>query len=351
MRVGLVGCGRIARVHRSYLQKLPHVELVGVWDTDEGARSVFAGEARLSSYSTLHELLECGRPDVVHVLTPPATHAPLALELLGAGVNVLIEKPFALATAEADAIMAAAGRSGCWVTVDHNRWFDPVVQRAAEVLASGRLGRLVGVDIFQGADAAEVEKLSGGSTHWSVQLPGGTLHNLASHPLYLMRRFAGPVHDLRVVGRKTNGCQLEEVRLVALGEQAPACVSMSLWARPFMNRLTLLGTEASVEVNLNNMTLIERRPRSLPKLLGKVWPNISEATQLLWATVQNGAAFAAGRQRFYPGIGAHLGALYERVAAGELPPVTATEGRDVVAWYDEILIQCGLDASRPAPAA
>lgn len=351
VRVALVGCGRIARVHRTYLAELPEVELVGLCDVDDAARNAFAAEVNLPAYATVAELVSRGKPQVVHVLTPPATHAPLALELLNAGVNVLVEKPLALAAGEADSVLDAARRAGCWVSVDHNRWFDPVVQEAARAVATGRLGRLVGVEVFQGADPSEAEKLAAGNTHWTARLPGGTLHNLAPHPLYLMRRFAGRTQKLEVVSRAADGGQLEEIRIAALGEVAPALVTISLYARPFMNRLTLLGSEASMEVNLNNMTLIERRPRRLPKLLGKVWPNLSEAGQLLGATVRNGMAFVTGRQRFYPGIGAHLKALYASVAGGGPPPVDPEEGRDIVVWWDEILAQSGIQSGPPSAVA
>lgn len=345
-RVGLIGCGRIARVHRAYLAEIPQVELVGLCDPDPAALRAFAAESGLPPYASAAELLAETRPDVVHVLTPPTTHASVAIEMLRAGVNVLVEKPLAVNAAEADAVLAAARRSGRWVTVDHNRWFDPVVQRAAGAVASGALGHLMGVDVFQGAEAAEAEKLQGRHAHWSAHLPGGVLHNLASHPLYLMRRFAGPARELRVVARCVAGSALEEVRLVADGERAMATVTMSMRTQPFMNRLTLYGTAGTIEVNLNNMTLIARHPRALPKLIGKVWPNLSEASQLVAATARNAVAFATGRQRYYPGIGGHLRALYAAVAAGGEPPVTAAEGRDVVAWYDAILAQSGI-----APAA
>ena len=348
LRVALIGCGRIARVHRAYLLQVPQVELVGVCDSDAAARDGFARDCNLPGFGSVAELLDRARPDAVHVLTPPATHAGLATELLKQNVNVLVEKPLALSLGEADAVVAAARRSGRWVTVDHNRWFDPVVQQAAAALASGRLGRLVGVEVFQGAEAGEVDKHGAAAAHWSARLPGGVLNNLASHPLYLMRRFAGPVRDLRVVARRGDGAWLEEVRLVADGEHALASVTMSMRAQPFMACLMLSGSEASLDVNLNNMTLIERRSRQLPKLVGKVWPNLSEAGQLMAATARNAVAYATGRQRFYPGIGAHLRALYAAVAAGGEPPVSAAEGRDVVAWYDEILAQTGI---APAPAA
>lgn len=332
VRVALVGCGRIARVHRGFLRQIPQVEIVGAWDASADAAKAFVEGDQLRRFESLAELLRQGAPDAVHVLTPPWSHAELAIEILRAGVSVLIEKPMAMNCAEVDAILAARG-GRCWVTVDHNRWFDPVVQDAAARLDRGRLGRLVGVEVFQGAEAAD------GGSHWSADLPGGMIHNLVSHPLYLMRRFAGSIGALRVVSRQENEGKLEEVRLVADGERALAAVTLSTRARPLMNRLTLLGTEATVEVNLNNMTLIERRPRRLPKVLGKVWPNLSEAAQLLWATGRNGIAFAAGRQRYYPGIGAHLRCLYENVAVGQPPPVTPEEGRDVTAWYDQILEQ------------
>jgi len=331
VRVGLVGCGRIARVHCGYLREVPEVDLVGVWDLDPVARRRLAGETGLPCFETLDELLEFGRPDAVHVLTPPQRRADLAIGLLEAGVGVLIEKPLAMNAAEADRILAASQKTGRWVTVDHNRWFDPVVQAAAARLERGWLGRLVGVDILQSVDVGAARGTS------VAELPGGVVHDLAPHPLYLMRRFAGVVRSLQVVLQQGNDGMLEEVRLVGIGEKAPASVTITTGTRPFMNRLTLFGSEASVEVNLNNMTLIERRPKHLPKILGKVWPNVSEAGQLLWATVENGIAFATGRQRYYPGIGVHLRQLYENLAAGKAPPVTPEEGRDVVAWYDEIL--------------
>jgi predicted dehydrogenase len=350
LRVGLIGCGRIARVHRAYLQGLPSVELIGVCDVDAAACGAFAAECGLPAFGSVGELIERGRPDAAHVLTPPATHAPLALELLRAGVNVVVEKPLALSTAEADQVVAAAKKAGRWVTVDHNRWFDPVVQQAAAIVEGGCIGSVVGVEVFQGAEAGEADKHGEAATHWSARLPGGLLNNLASHPLYLARRFAGPLRDLRVLARRDGGF-LEEVRLIAEGDRgALVGVTMSLRAQPFMNRLTVLGTAATLEVNLNNMTLIERRPRRLPKLVGKVWPNVHEAVQLVTATAHNAVAYATGKQRFYPGIGLHLAALYDAVSTGQEPPVSAAEGRDVVAWYDEILTQSGI-AAPPAALA
>ncbi len=341
-RVALIGCGRIARVHRSYLEKIANVDLVGVFDVDRSSREAFVSGSALPAFSSVEELLATARPDVAHVLTPPATHAPVAKVLLAAGVNALVEKPLAMSAAEADEVMAAAKQSGAWVSVDHNRFFDPVVQRAAAVVESGRLGDILGVDVFQGAEVGEADKMLGTSDDWRVNLPGGILHNLASHPLYLMRRFAGPVSQIEVVATELAAGKLSEARLIARGERCLATVAISARTQPFMNRLSIYGSAGTIEVNLNNMTFISRRTRKLPKLIGKVWPNVDEARQLLGSTTSNTIEYLRGKQGFYPGIGVHLAKLYASLATGGPPPVTAEEGRDVVAWYDQILTAAGI---------
>jgi 2-alkyl-3-oxoalkanoate reductase len=331
LRVALIGCGRIAQVHAGYLRQIPQVELVGACDVRREGREAFSARWQLPTYADVDELLSAAEPQVVHVLTPPATHASVAIQLLEAGVHVLVEKPMAFAVAEADAMVAAAQRAGRYLTVDHNRWFDPVVAEARALLDSGRLGALIGVDVFQGAAVGEAELPAGEHGHWKASLPGGVLYDLAPHPAYLLRGFVGAVENVHVVTRTDASGKLRELRAVVAGERALGSLTISLETRPFMNRVTLFGTQMTAEVNLNNMTLIVRRTRRAPKLIGKVLPNIDEALQLLRATVVNGIEFVRGRQRFYPGMGIHFRALYQALADGKPPPVSAEEGRDAVA--------------------
>ena len=346
LRVALVGCGRIAQTHCGYLRQLPHVELVGACDLNPASREAFTARWQLPSYAEVDELLAAAWPDAVHVVTPPSTHAPLAVQLLDAGVHVLVEKPFALSVAEADSMIAAARRSGRCLTANHNRWFDPVVQQARRLLDTGALGELVGVEVFQGAAAGEADAPAGTEAHWSARLPGGVLYNLAPHPAYLLRNFTGAVEQMQVVSRPDPDGRLREVRAVVAGERALGGLTISLQAQPFMNRVVLLGTRMTAEVNLNNMTLVVRRTRRVPKLVGKVLPNLDEALQLVTATVRNGIEFVTGRQRYYPGMGIHFRALYANLAAGQPPPVSTDEARAAVALVQEIWEQA---TARPAP--
>jgi len=346
-RVALIGCGRIAHVHCAYLRQLSQVELVGACDPDRESRERLTGRWQVPTYADIDELLSAAQPDMAHVVTPPATHAALAIQLLEAGIHVLVEKPMALTTAEADAMLVAAGRAGRYLTVDHNRWFDPVVQRTRVLLDTGRLGSLVGVDVFQGAAVGEAELPAGQHGHWKATLPGGMLYDLAPHPTYLLRGFIGAVEQIDVVTRSDEDGRLREIRAVVAGERALGSLTISLATRPFMNRVTLYGSAMTAEVNLNNMTVIERRERRVPKLVGKVLPNIDEAMQLLAATVRNTVEFVRGKQRFYPGMGLHFGALYAALAAGRRPPVSAEDGRDAVWLLEQIWRRAGVGTNTP----
>jgi predicted dehydrogenase len=337
VRVALLGCGRIAHVHCGYLRQTPDAICVGACDSDLAVRDRFAGRWQLPTYQDIDELIEAAAPDAIHVVTPPATHAPLACELLGRGLHVLVEKPMALSLAEGRQMVAAARAADRVLTVDHNRWFDPVVKSARALIDSGGLGELIGVDVFQGV-AAEADE-----THWGWRLPGGPLWDLATHPIYLLHGLIGAVSDVQVSSTLGERGDVREIRAVLVGARAPGTLTISQATRPFNNRIVLYGSKMTAEVNLNNMTLITRQTRKVPKVVGKVLPNMEEAAQLVRATVINGIDFITGKQRYYPGMGVHIGELYAALARGEAPPVTAEDGLAVLGLAEEVWAKAGVD--------
>src|SRR5262245_28277633 len=125
MKVGIIGCGQIATIHIPYILAQPDARIVGLADASEGRARELAARFHISSvHSTLGDLLEAEHPDVVHILTPPQTHAGLAIEAMEAGCHVLVEKPMAASLKEAEAMEAVAQRHGVKLCVDHNHLFD-----------------------------------------------------------------------------------------------------------------------------------------------------------------------------------------------------------------------------------
>jgi predicted dehydrogenase len=142
VRFALVGCGAVTTNH--YLPALAGcrgAEAALVVDADLGRAS--AAARRWGIEATAADYREVpGRAEAAVVALPNHLHAPVAIDLLRAGVHVLVEKPMALTTADCDAMIAAAEAGGALLTAGLQfRLFDST-RLVAELLGSGVLGPL-----------------------------------------------------------------------------------------------------------------------------------------------------------------------------------------------------------------
>jgi predicted dehydrogenase len=164
LRVAIVGAGNIARVHAKALAAVTEAggpapaALVAVMDVDDSQLRSFGAEFGVrETYRHLTDLLNQGRPDLVHLCTPPATHYPLALGCLRAGVSVLVEKPPTISLREFDGLAAAegagargtaagaqgaaAGEGPPWFATVFQHRFGSGQRRLKALAAAGVLGR------------------------------------------------------------------------------------------------------------------------------------------------------------------------------------------------------------------
>ena len=151
VRVGLLGYGAIGHEHSRAVQAVSGLELAAVCDTAPArvaAAAAYAPDARATT--SPDELVADPDVDLVVVSTPPASHAPWALRLLAAGKHVVVEKPFAITTAEADEVLAAAAAGGLLAGVYQNRRFDPDYVALRRVVREGRIGTPFQVEAFVG---------------------------------------------------------------------------------------------------------------------------------------------------------------------------------------------------------
>jgi predicted dehydrogenase len=84
--------------------------------------------------------------EAVALATPVATHHPLALAALKAGKHVLVEKPLATSSRDAEELLAAAKTAGRVLMVDHTFVYHPAIQKIRSLIASGELGKLNYID-------------------------------------------------------------------------------------------------------------------------------------------------------------------------------------------------------------
>jgi predicted dehydrogenase len=139
--VGVIGAGAWGKNHVRTVATLAEAELAGVCDADPKTR-----EKLTRQYPAAHitgdvaDLL--GRVDAVVIASPAATHARVARQCIEAGKPCLVEKPFALSTADAEAVAQAAAKHDVPVLTGHLLVFHPAVERLRTLVQSGELGRI-----------------------------------------------------------------------------------------------------------------------------------------------------------------------------------------------------------------
>jgi predicted dehydrogenase len=134
MRIAVVGCGHLGGIHARLLAGREDVELVAVVDPVAESRERVAAAHACRPLAEPRELV--GLVDAAVVAAPTGLHAAVALPLLAAGIDLLVEKPLAADVEEARAIVIAARRHGRTVAVGHVERFNPAWREA--VTRAGR---------------------------------------------------------------------------------------------------------------------------------------------------------------------------------------------------------------------
>ena len=128
-RIAIVGAGRFGQNHLRILSKREDVKLVAVVDPNGEARKKAVAEYGGQGFATAAEVI--GQVDAAVVVSPTTTHGDVAVPLLEAGIDVLVEKPIAATRAEAERILEAASANERIVQVGHVERFNPAVEALA----------------------------------------------------------------------------------------------------------------------------------------------------------------------------------------------------------------------------
>ena len=209
VRVGVIGAGMISDVHIRGIRRIAGATIVGIADGDlRRAREKADAFSIPAVFESETDLLRETAADVVHVLTPPFSHADLCEEALDRGAHVYVEKPMAASVADCERMIAAADRTDRMLCVGHCAVFDPLMQRALAIVEGGELGSLVHATATYCFDTRRIPGYR--NKGWYRDLPGGFVEDLASHPASLLLRVLGNPREARGLtdaraGRSDNG--------------------------------------------------------------------------------------------------------------------------------------------------
>lgn len=200
VRVGLVGCGKIAETHAQGLHSLPDADFVACCDQDLSRATALATRyGAPHTFDDVGALMRSGLIDAVLVCTPHPAHETVVVAAAAAGVHVLCEKPIAITLGEADRMIEAAQAGGIKFGVIFQRRFWPSAQRIRSAIDGDKIGRPIlgecAVRIWRGPDYFAMDPWRG---KWATE-GGGVLMNQAVHAIDHFQWFMG--RAVEVVGR------------------------------------------------------------------------------------------------------------------------------------------------------
>ncbi len=141
-RIGLIGLGRIGRLHAENLALgVPRASLTAVAEPEGQLARAWADRLHIESvYETAEPIFEDPSIDAVVICSPTNTHGGLIEQAARAGKHIFCEKPIAFELRAADLALAAVERAGVKCQIGFNRRFDASFRRIHEAIVAGRIG-------------------------------------------------------------------------------------------------------------------------------------------------------------------------------------------------------------------
>jgi UDP-N-acetyl-2-amino-2-deoxyglucuronate dehydrogenase len=187
----IIGTGTIARVHAAALRDIPNAQLWIGSSRNRTNAEAFARDFDCQATDNLQKVLANPEVNTVIITTSSGSHAQLAIDAMSAGKHVVVEKPMAMSTEQARAMIQASTRYNKHLSVIFQRRYEPLNQAAKQAIDSGALGRILFADVmcpfFRSQAYYDSAAWRGSRTE-----DGGALMNQAIHSVDLLLWLCGP---------------------------------------------------------------------------------------------------------------------------------------------------------------
>jgi len=363
MRVGIIGCGRIADSHAEQITRIADCEIVGVCDKEElMAKQLYERFPVEGYFSDVDELLSIARPDVVHITTPPQSHFDLGKRCLESGCHVYIEKPFTVNAIEAEELINIASAQNLKLTAGHD---DQFTHAAREMRALVRGGYLGGVPIhmesyycYDLGDPQYAMEILGDKKHWIRQLPGKLIQNTISHGISRIAEFLS-TDSPKVLAygstssllRQMNETDItDELRVIIHdGGSATAYFTFSSQMRPMLKHFRIYGPRNAVVIDHDHQTVIKLRGAKHKSYLDKFIPPCNLAAQYLANSLSNMYLFLKNDFHMKSGMKFLIESFYKSILTDAPLPISYREIILTARIMDSIFSQ--INSQHPAPAS
>ena len=333
LNVAIVGCGKIADAHVEQIRATGRAEVVAVCDREPLMAEQLALRMAVPAFhSDLDDMLRSRRIDVLHVATPPDSHLALACAGFAAGCHVFLEKPVALTGTQTRAILAAAEAAGRRLAVNYLYDFESPSLELKDLLAAGKLGRVIHIEANYGYDLKGdygIAVLSDPG-HWVHRLPGKLFHNVLDH-LVCKLALAMPRGEARVqctafrrrpaVGDPVIDALADELRFMLECEGVTAAGMVSAHVRPAAHTMRVYGQRDSVALDYVARTLVPVARQNQPSAVGRLFPAWDQARRFAGNGLRNVGRFLRHDFHFFQGMRVLLTEFYRGIEQGGPLPI------------------------------
>lgn len=295
IKVGIIGCGKMADQHAIQIQKIADAEIVAVCDKEPLMAQDMSERFNISNhFKDVQEMLTVINLNVVHIVTPPQSHFSLAKQCLQSGCNVYVEKPFTINTAEAEELIALANQKKLKITAGHNAQFTHAMIKMRELVKKGYLGgKPTHIEIYycyDFGDESYAKALLGDPNHWVRTLPGSLLQNIISHGISKIAEFFTGDNPMVIAYgftstflKNLNETEIiDEARVIIRDEDSTtAYFTFSSQLKPVPHQLRLYGRKNSLIVDDSHQILIKIDDKDYKSYLRYFIPPLQYAKQYI----------------------------------------------------------------------
>lgn len=261
VRAALIGCGMISDTHAAAM-KANNIQISGVYDANAASAARFAQRHGIAVYPTLEALL-ADDTALVAICTPSGTHADLAVAVLEAGKNAVVEKPVALTVADCGRILEAERRTGKLCAPICQLRCSEVFRQLKEQIDAGAFGKLILGSLsmkyyrspeYYAGSWRGTKRMDGGGALMNQGIHGvDMLCGLLGYPESVSGNAATLLHDIEVE-------DIASASLVFPGGTLGVLDGSTAITHSRPRRLELCGTAASVTVLEDRLAEVEGIP-------------------------------------------------------------------------------------------
>lgn len=250
INVGIIGCGKMASAHINVLQQFDDVKITAVCDIDEAKRLATAETAGANAYADYAEMLEQEELSLVVICLPPAMHGDCVRYCAGKGVNIFIEKPMGIDTADCRLMIEACKENGVKLFVGHMQRYLRENQIAKALVESGKYGKLVAIHEVRQCQYPNPVS----SPKWLMDRSvsgGGMMYNLGAHTIDMAQYISGSCVDIAECGVNFMEAGTENMAVGFLKLENGVAVTFNLIGSCSVSRYekTLYLTDGEIRIN------------------------------------------------------------------------------------------------------